>query len=95
MSLVGPRPVTPEELTRYGRHARHYLRFRPGLTGAWQVSGVRSYCQRVLIDVHYARRWSLRRDFAILMRTPLAILRSERPRLSPVTGAPTTCNAAT
>ena len=39
MSLVGPRPVVPEEIERYGRHAQACFRARPGLTGLWQVSG--------------------------------------------------------
>ena len=39
MSLVGPRPVLPREIARYGRHARAYFSARPGLTGMWQVDG--------------------------------------------------------
>ena len=39
MSLVGPRPIVPSELTRYGDKLSLYLLARPGITGIWQVSG--------------------------------------------------------
>ncbi|WP_246175327.1 sugar transferase [Paracoccus limosus] len=72
MSLVGPRPVTPTELTeRYGDHAGAYQTVRPGVTGAWQVSGRNnlSYEQRVRLDRDYARDHSLTGDLSILIRT--------------------------
>src|SRR5260370_33328563 len=39
MSIVGPRPVTEEELVRYSAAVNPYLPCRPALTGLWQVSG--------------------------------------------------------
>ena len=39
MSLVGPRPVVPDELELYGEARIYYLQVRPGLTGLWQISG--------------------------------------------------------
>ena len=78
MSLVGPRPVTAAELgTQYGHAALHYMCVRPGLTGAWQVSGrsEASYARRVALDIDYVRFPSLRTDLAILLRTPLVVLR--------------------
>src|ERR1700760_463486 len=39
MSIVGPRPVTDEELARYATSVGAYLACRPGITGLWQVSG--------------------------------------------------------
>ena len=39
LSLVGPRPVTAEELSRYGDDVAELLSVRPGLTGYWQISG--------------------------------------------------------
>ena len=39
MSLVGPRPVVPEEVENYGDQRTIYLSVRPGITGAWQVNG--------------------------------------------------------
>lgn len=78
MSLVGPRPVTPSELgAQYGHAALHYMCVRPGLTGAWQVSGrsEASYARRVALDIDYVRFPSLRTDLAILLRTPAVVLR--------------------
>jgi undecaprenyl-phosphate galactose phosphotransferase len=77
MSLVGPRPVTPPELTRYGASARHYLAVRPGLTGLWQLDGRNDipYARRVLLDRFYVMKPSIPRDLALLFRTPIAIAR--------------------
>lgn len=68
MSLVGPRPVTFEELEKYGVHAQTYMRVLPGVTGLWQVSGRSrvSYEQRVRMDVRYVRRMSFSSDLNIL-----------------------------
>jgi exopolysaccharide production protein ExoY len=71
MSLVGPRPITVAELTRYGRVRWHYLSVRPGMTGLWQVSGRNntSYDERVALDRHYVEARSLWMDVSILVRT--------------------------
>ncbi|MBL8507032.1 MAG: sugar transferase [Chitinimonas sp.] len=76
MSLVGPRPVVSEELPRYGEALASYLAVRPGITGLWQVSGRNdtSYAQRVALDAHYVRNWSLWLDISILLRTCLVVL---------------------
>ncbi len=39
MSLVGPRPVVEDELDHYGTARDLLLSVRPGITGAWAVSG--------------------------------------------------------
>lgn len=73
MSLVGPRPVTAEELGHYeafdGLDA--YLRTTPGITGLWQVSGRSdtSYEERVLLDKQYAADVNFWQDASILVRT--------------------------
>jgi exopolysaccharide production protein ExoY len=71
MSLVGPRPVTSEELPRYAEHLGAYLAVRPGVTGHWQTNGRSdvSYQSRVLMDAEYARNWSLLWDLRILFKT--------------------------
>lgn len=76
MSLVGPRPVTAEELTRYGKGRRDYLRLRPGLTGRWQVGGRNdvTYDERVAMDRAYAREISLWVDLGILVKTAGVVL---------------------
>ena len=78
MSLVGPRPVTADELERYDLARVHYLRARPGITGLWQVTGRSntSYKRRVALDKAYALNWSLMGDLAILLRTIPALLGS-------------------
>jgi exopolysaccharide production protein ExoY len=79
MSIVGPRPVTEEELLKYGSSMSAYAACRPGITGLWQVSGRSgtSYQQRVECDTFYARRWSLYLDIKILIVTIPAVLFSE------------------
>lgn len=76
MSLVGPRPITAEELSRYGEACKDYLSLRPGLTGRWQVGGRNevSYDERVAIDRAYASEVGLRTDVAILFRTAGVVL---------------------
>jgi Undecaprenyl-phosphate galactose phosphotransferase WbaP len=71
MSLVGPRPITVDELTRYGPVRWHYLSVRPGITGLWQVSGRNdtTYDERVALDRNYVEERSLWLDVLILLRT--------------------------
>lgn len=76
MSLVGPRPVTAEEVKRYGEQAQHYLQAKPGMTGLWQVSGRNDvdYDSRVYLDTWYVKNWSLWSDIVILLRTVRVVL---------------------
>jgi lipopolysaccharide/colanic/teichoic acid biosynthesis glycosyltransferase len=71
MSVVGPRPLVPEELTRYGDAIDRVLTIRPGVTGLWQVSGRNDlpYAQRVEIDVHYVKRRNFWLDLQIVFKT--------------------------
>jgi exopolysaccharide production protein ExoY len=71
MVLVGPRPITVGELTRYGFVRWHYLSVRPGMTGLWQVSGRNdtTYDERVALDQRYVETRSLGVDMDILVRT--------------------------
>ena len=77
MSLIGPRPIVAEEITRYGTGFSDYAACRPGLTGLWQVSGRNDidYAERVAIDSRYARNWSFLQDMSILFRTIGVVLR--------------------
>jgi lipopolysaccharide/colanic/teichoic acid biosynthesis glycosyltransferase len=79
MSLVGPRPVVPEELGRYGSCAQVVLQVRPGITGAWQVNGRNAlpYPERVRLDVDYALNRSLALDIGILRRTIRCVVHPE------------------
>lgn len=71
MSLVGPRPVVDEEISKFGDAAPTVLTVRPGITGLWSVSGRNdvSYEDRVILEERYVREWTLRRDIAILLKT--------------------------
>lgn len=82
MLLVGPRPVTVAELTRYGKVRWHYLSVRPGITGLWQVSGRNNttYEERVALDASYVENRSLLNDVSILLRTMLVVIRKEGAR---------------
>ena len=77
MSCIGPRPVTTEELERYGAGAGAYMSARPGITGLWQVTGRSNmdFPTRVSIDQGYVQNWSLLGDIRILAKTPAAVLR--------------------
>lgn len=80
MSLVGPRPVTQEEITVYYKEAAElYYCVPPGLTGLWQVSG-RShlgYDVRITLDSLYVRNWNIWLDIMILVKTARVILKKE------------------
>jgi len=77
MSLVGPRPIVPDERTvyeekgSYGNSLTIYNQINPGITGLWQVSGRNDiqYQKRVELNNWYVRNWSMWGDFVILLRT--------------------------
>jgi exopolysaccharide production protein ExoY len=72
MSLVGPRPITPEELKKYyGDRADEVVSLRPGLTGLWQISGRSnlSYDERKRLDLLLVRGFSPALYFSILLRS--------------------------
>ncbi|WP_031495769.1 sugar transferase [Bryobacter aggregatus] len=77
MSLVGPRPATPDEVENYERWQRRRLRMRPGLTCIWAVEG-RDHLDVdtvMRLDMQYIDNWSLSLDSRILIRTiPLVLL---------------------
>jgi undecaprenyl-phosphate galactose phosphotransferase len=76
MSLVGPRPITDQEVTYFGTHIDNYYQVRPGLTGLWQVSGrsEMDYQRRVSLESWYVRNWSLWTDITLLIRTVAILL---------------------
>ncbi|WP_169732771.1 undecaprenyl-phosphate galactose phosphotransferase WbaP [Azospirillum halopraeferens] len=76
MSLVGPRPVTRDELERFGEEVAFYLQAKPGITGLWQVSGRNDldYARRTQLNTWYVTNWSLWIDIVILARTVRTVL---------------------
>lgn len=79
MSLVGPRPIVTEEIEKYEDDYQYYTQVRPGMTGAWQVSGRSdtSYEFRVELDTYYVRNWNLWIDLDILIKTVGVVLKRE------------------
>ncbi len=73
MSIVGPRPLVPEEIERYGTQIDRILTIRPGITGLWQVSGRNDipYEERIRIDVSYVKRRNFWLDLRIVLKTIL------------------------
>jgi Undecaprenyl-phosphate galactose phosphotransferase WbaP len=75
MSLVGPRPYLPRESGDVGDAREEILRVLPGVTGPWQVSGRNHafFTDRVDMDIHYVRDWSVWLDLVLLARTVRAL----------------------
>lgn len=77
MSLVGPRPPLPEEVSLYIRKHRRRLSMRPGLTCIWQTSGrneIQDFETWASLDLEYIDNWSLKKDFELLLKTVPAVL---------------------
>ena len=73
MSVVGARPVVPEELERYYREVTlTYCAMKPGITGLWQVSpqtDATDYAERVALDRRYILNCTLWLDIRIIVKT--------------------------
>ena len=86
MSLVGPRPHAISHDGQFDKVVRNYAfrrRVKPGLTGWAQIHGCRgptptaaSIERRVEYDLWYIDNWSARLDLAILIQTPIEVLRA-------------------
>jgi lipopolysaccharide/colanic/teichoic acid biosynthesis glycosyltransferase len=77
MSLVGPRPPAPEEFVAFEPWQRGKLAVTPGITCIWQVEGrsqISDFAQWAALDLDYIRRWDLKLDLWILLRTIPAVL---------------------
>jgi len=86
MSLVGPRALRPDELSKYEmEHPKskplidQILSVSPGITGYWQVSGRSriSFDKRMEMEAEYSNKKSILFDLLIISKTPLAVLRAE------------------
>jgi exopolysaccharide biosynthesis polyprenyl glycosylphosphotransferase len=78
MSLVGPRMITSPERIQYGKWSMNLSTVKPGMTGLWQVSGRSnvSYEERVRLDMHYIRNYTIWLDLYLLWLTIPAVLKS-------------------
>lgn len=77
MSLVGPRPALPAEVSQYSWNQRRRLSVKPGVTGLSQVKGRSelSFKDTVDLDLYYIDQWSLGLVFRIMFMTIPAVLR--------------------
>jgi exopolysaccharide biosynthesis polyprenyl glycosylphosphotransferase len=76
MSLVGPRPLIPEESKHVDNWARRRTDLKPGITGLWQVLGRSDipFEEMVKLDYLYVTTWSLWQDVTLMFRTiPVAL----------------------
>jgi lipopolysaccharide/colanic/teichoic acid biosynthesis glycosyltransferase len=89
MSLVGPRPSTPNEFTFFTEAQKVRVGVLPGLTGYWQVSGKNklTFEQMISLDLQYIARMNFWLDLAIMLATVPAMLlqyAESRAALKPV-----------
>jgi Undecaprenyl-phosphate galactose phosphotransferase WbaP len=79
MSLVGPRPIMPDQREKYGGTFNEYMQVTPGMTGLWQVSGRNetTFARRAELDDEYIQRWSLWLDVYILLKTLMVVFRRD------------------
>lgn len=76
MSLVGPRPYLARELHDIGAFGEILFRAKPGITGFWQVSARNevTFAERLRMESHYVRNWSIWWDIILLVQTPAVVL---------------------
>ncbi len=79
MSLVGPRPEEEAVVALYDERQRGRLAVKPGITGPMQVygRGDLTFEERLAMERDYLDNLSVLTDLAILLRTPLAIIRGD------------------
>lgn len=76
MSLVGTRPILPDELEQYELHHRARIAIKPGITGMWQVSGrsdITDFEEIVRLDTEYISEWNIGLDIKILFNRTAVI----------------------
>ena len=80
MSLVGTRPPTEDEVSKYARNHWRRISIKPGITGMWQVSGrskITSFDEIVDLDTKYIDEWSVYMDFKVMFKTVGVILKRD------------------
>lgn len=76
ISLVGPRPHTPREVSRYPKDFyKKVLTIRPGITGLAQISGRSDldFKDEAKLDTYYIENWTLLTDLNIILLTPFKL----------------------
>jgi lipopolysaccharide/colanic/teichoic acid biosynthesis glycosyltransferase len=82
MTAVGPRPIVPTELKKYGEYGEKLLSVKPGLTGSWQTSGRSdtTYEERIQLDMEYIDTRTLWIDIKIAFKTLVVVLKKSGAR---------------
>ncbi len=82
LSLVGPRPILPQELYLYKGRGALLHSVKSGVTGLWQVSGRSNlaFDKRVELELYYAQNWSFWLDIKILLKTIPALFKKGSAR---------------
>lgn len=82
MSFIGPRPVTDDEILKYGENFTYIFSVKPGLSGMWQVSGRSDtdYAERVAFDSYYIQNWSIWLDIWLIFKTIGVVLTGKGAR---------------
>ena len=77
MSLVGPRPHQPDEISQYKQHHKRVLLIKSGMTGLAQISGSSDlpFEEEVKLDTYYIENWSLKKDIYIMLKTILILFK--------------------
>ena len=77
LSLVGPRPILPQEVKFSVGKAALLHSVKSGVTGLWQVSGRSSlsFDERVELELFYAQNWTFWLDIKILFKTIAVVVR--------------------
>lgn len=76
MSLVGPRPHMPKEVSRYQKQHMKVFNIKPGITGMAQISGRSDidFDDEAKLDIYYIENWSFGLDLKIMLKTPFVAL---------------------
>ena len=75
MSIVGPRPIVPQELQNYSPFEELFLTVKPGITGLWQVKGRSSLSkkERISLDLEYIKNANVFLYIKIILLTPYVV----------------------
>lgn len=77
LSIVGPRPITKEELNLYGSHKKELLTTKPGIIGAWTANGRSNttYEERIKLELDYIKNMKFTNDIKIIIKTLIAVIK--------------------
>lgn len=80
MSLVGPRPHQPREVSQYAAEHKRVLIIKPGITGLSQISGRSdlSFVDEIRLDAFYIEHWGLLLDLIIMLKTPFILFKRRK-----------------